>query len=188
MARKVRKPVTKKTDDPIGIPTPDERFLRIREYTKNINPSKEWVAIREWLEDKAETPSELRIMIREAADMAARARDLYLEAKVELKKFENKYRDRMQIWNKEAVIYWETQKSAGLQKQITKDMIEDHTIEFHSDLYLELKNNLVEMEALVESLKSLQQNVLAKGRDMRSLLESERQHPNLPGWMGSSKK
>jgi len=169
------------------LPKPDERFMKIQEHTRKIDPYKEWDAIRGWLEIAPEGIMELRKELQKSADVEAKASDLLTEAKVAKGNFDDKFRDRVQIWRRDAMVYWEAEKKAGLHKLITEAMIEDRIIQEHSELYLQLKANKREMAALVESLEALLKNVINKRTDLRKILESETRRPGKdPNWFSGN--
>lgn len=180
--RKIRKTTTRISED--VLPMPDERFMRIREHIKKIDPWKEWETIRSWLNISPEFIQEIRKELQVAADMEARAKDLHEEAVIAKGNFDDQFRDRTQIWRKEALIYWEVEKKSGLRKQITESMIEDRIIELHSELYLELKKRKREIRSMVDTMEAMLKNVISKRTDLRKMLESETKRPtSTPNWM-----
>lgn len=180
--RKIRKDTNRIPED--VLPMPDERFMRIREYIKQIDPWKEWEKIRSWLNISPDSIQEIRKELQVAADMEARAKDLHEEAVIAKGNFDDQFRDRTQIWRKEALIYWEVEKKSGLRKQITESMIEDRIIELHSELYLELKKRKREINSMVDTMEAMLKNVISKRTDLRKMLESETKRPtSTPSWM-----
>jgi hypothetical protein len=178
---KIRK-IKKQSKDPINLPEFDPIFSTILEYSKVKDPKEEWKIIREWLKEEPKTIIEMRACLQKAADVAVRARDLYLMARGEQSDFELRFKDRVQIWRVPAIKYWEKQKEKGMHKQITEAMIEDWIIENYSDLYLELCRRREEITAVKESLKNLAERVNSRGMDLRKLLESEVRRPSTPNW------
>lgn len=186
--RKVRKPTPShpihedSASDPL-LPAPDPRFMKIREYKKETDPHEEWLLIKEWLEIAPEGVQEIRKALQLASDIEVRAKELHEESLVAKGNFDDQFRDRSQIWRKEALQYWEEEKKEGLHKQITESMIEDRIIEEHSELYLELKKRKREIKSIAESMSAIFKNVINKRTDLRKLLESETRRPGaLPGW------
>jgi hypothetical protein len=168
--------------DPIDIPTFDARFSKLREHMQTIDPIKEWEEIKAWLADNPTSLVETRNKVREHADIAQRATNLYIMAKSEVSSFEIKYKDRKQLWRVEALKYWEGQKAKGLRKQITEDMLTDWMIENHSELYMELEKRHDTLITIKDQLKSLADRIISKGHDLRKLLESETRRPVSPNW------
>lgn len=182
------KPDSPKPSDPVPIPDYDRRFATIREKTQNIDPIAEWENIKTWLAEDPVSISDIRIKVKEHADIAQRATNLYLMAKSELAEFELKYKDRRQLWRLQAIGFWEDQKEKGLRKQITEDMLTDWMISEHSDLYMELERRHETLISVKDQLKSMSDRVIGKGLDLRKLLESETRRPLTPDWFNEDEK
>lgn len=186
--KRIRKPVSnfKHDESNLDIPEPDPRYTGILEYIRNNDPRKEWDDIRAWLRETTSTISDTRSQIQKGADIEARAVALYTDAKAARGDYDDKFRDRIQIWKNEALLYWESEKKEGLHKQITNDMIEDRIIEMHSDLYLSMKKKNRDLQLAVQTFEELKMNVSMKRADLRKMLESEVKKPSnqLPDWMG----
>jgi hypothetical protein len=170
-------------NDPVPIPEIDSKFKGIIHARRKIDPETEWSEIREWLAEKPTTIQGMREAVRTSADMAARANDLYDLTKIYYSRFRIEYRNRIQLWRRHALIYWESVKKGGMKKQITEQMIEDQIIEEFTEEYADLQERMNEMETLKTSFKNLIDSVIAKGVDNRKLLESELRRPSsTPNW------
>jgi hypothetical protein len=189
--RRVRQPTKlPQGKDPIEIPEIPKLFRGIIHTRKEIDPESEWAEIREWLASKPTSIQEMREAVRVSADMAARANDLYDLTKIHHSRFMIECKARLQLWRREALIYWESVKqNEGMHKQITEQMIEDQIIEEHADDYADLQERMKEMDTLKSSFKSLIDSVIAKGVDNRKLLESEIRRPSsTPAWMDGNRE
>lgn len=185
MAKRVR--VTKKVLlDATPLPEVKSSILQIHKHIENKNPIVEWNVIREWLKSKYQSLAELKDLLRQEADMSVRAKNLYIQARKERKLFEIQYHDRMQIWRKISLQYWEKKKDKGLHKQITERMIEDRIIEKYNDLYVELQTRRETIKNTEESLKTLSDQVTNRGHDLRKLLDTEMRKPSMPSWIDDS--
>jgi hypothetical protein len=182
--RQIKKKPLKKTTYELPLPEIDSKFRGIISKRRKIDPESEWNEIREWLKEKPETIQGMRDAVRESADMAARAKDLYDLTKIHYSRFRIEYRNHIQLWRREALIYWETvKKSEKLHKQITEQMIEDQIIEEHAEEYADLQERMSEIETLKSSFEKLIDSVIAKGVDNRKILESEIRKPSTaPAW------
>jgi hypothetical protein len=186
--RKVRQVKSAPTTDPVPLPEFDQRFAIIREKTQNIEPLEEWESIKQWMDDEPKSLQEIRTKMKKHADIAQRAKNLYLMAKSELAAFDLRYRERRQLWRVAAIAYWEEQKAAGLRKQITEDMLTDWMIGKHGELYIELEKRHDTLTSVKDQLKSLADRVVAYGQDLRKLLESETRRPLDPRWFDDNDK
>ena len=186
--KRIRKPAAgfKHDESNLDIPEPDPRYTGILEYIRQINPRKEWDAIKAWIQEMSSTISDIRLQIQKGADIEARAVALLTDAKAARGDYDDKFRDRVQIWKRESLLYWESEKTEGLHKQITNDMIEDHIIEMHSDLYLSMKKKARDLLLMVQTFEELKMNVSMKRADLRRMIDSEGKKPStqLPNWMG----
>lgn len=188
--RQVRKPTSIPKKDPIELPIVPKLFSGIIHTRQEINPEAEWKELRAWLELQPSTIQDMRQCVRESANMSARAKDLYDLTKIHHGRFRIEYRARLQLWRKEAIVYWECiKRDEGLHKQITEQMLEDQIIEEHAEEYADLQERMQEMDALKESFKSLIDSTISKGIDNRKLLESEARRPtSSPSWMDGKQK
>jgi hypothetical protein len=149
----------------------------------SVDIVEEWETIRKWLREDASSIQNMRKLIREHSDITERAKNISIVANTQYKDYLIRYNDRRQLWRVQALKFWESQKSAGLSKQITESMLDDWMIENHSELYMELQRRKIHLEEICERLDSLVTLVNARGSDLRKLLESETRRPVTPNWI-----
>lgn len=187
--RTIRKPTSVPAKVPITeLPEVEKQFRGVIYTRKKIDVEKEWTEIREWLSNNPKTVQDMREAVRQSADMAARAKDLYDLTKIHYDRFRIQYRQHIQLWRREAIAWWEyVKENQKIRKQITEQMIEDQMIEEHAEEYATLQDRMNEMETLKSSFHSLTETVISKGVDNRKLLESEMRRPGgSPNWFDGS--
>lgn len=187
--RTIRQPTSVPAKVPITeLPEVDKQFRGVIYTRKKIDVEKEWTEIREWLSNNPKTIQDMREAVRQSADMAARAKDLYDLTKIHYDRFRIQYRQHIQLWRREAIAWWEyVKENQKIRKQITEQMIEDQMIEEHAEEYATLQDRMNEMETLKSSFHSLTETVISKGVDNRKLLESEMRRPGgSPNWFDGS--
>lgn len=175
---------------PPPLPTYDKKFDPIRKHIMDVDPEKEWVVIRAWIERTPKSLNESLEMLSEQPDMVMRADRLLRMAKRELERFELDWKDATGAMRDLARDYWESRKKAGMRKQITNDMVDDYIIEKWGGVYKEMYMRLRDMKNTKEHIETMCGQVIDRAADLRRMIDqfSGKGKGPAPAWMAGQRR